>query len=1337
MDNLKNLLKKNLKWVATGATLALIAGGIFFGYRAYVQAVSGFIFSVTEQTPFSSVDKTDAKAKVEPNLASIPSEFSNRFSASKYTWFVSDDNNEPVFKVKDYSGTPGIAILEELGAGSSYLRASYYDSYYTNADNDEVTVNPGDDTTGLTFHELTADSENVLTVKVPLRMKPYVGSNIMTAANNTFSVTGSAFYITYNAYTHQDTITNEWLNDYHQVTLSYNPSVLSVASTQHGQNLSSTTFDTIGGGSSDIWAVVDGSVYRLDQKIYVGVKNTAKGDEGITVEQGAYVSLSEDYTNILPGNFGYTNSDGNNSVYFWTYEERKMSIDPSLTLVDVVDVSDTGVITGKYAGTTSVYASCKPMNESYNTDGSLKTEYASVIKVTVPFAMQFSNDIIVSIGDNIPLYTTAFDSNVTYSYEYNNEGAVTQIENGLYEAVKEGTAIIKVVIEHVENGVTTNTDTVYVNIKVIDKLMLSKSEASVNVGFTTEVSAIPTSTDNTKVSDVTWKSADESIATVTWDASSFDSALNATITGISKGKTKVYAYQTVGGVVKVASMDVNVTIPVDGITLSEPQNGKAYLTMYLGQTLTIYADLQYSDNNVPDNTELVWTASGSAQAQSLISINPVVTTGVHQSCDVTAAGLGNTTLTVYSKDNSQIVNLDIFITERPTSIELSETNVVAAMSQKQHQLTGYVHSATDGCEQSIIWTSLNTNVVTVDRETGLVTLIAPGSTEICATSSVDPSITAYCHFEVAQDVYGIILDKTSLTFDVGDTYRLTATVNPDNAYDKTMVWTSSNPSVVEVEKTTAYENLLTAKGSGSATIFAETNDGGFIAYCNVRVLQPVTGIALSNNEITVRKGTEFYLNATPAPDTADDKTIEWSTSDPKVATVSSDGKVITVGVGQCIITATNPASKVAASCTVIVLEPLTGLTLNTYYQNMVKGTRFVLIPNVEPATASNKNVTFWSSDSDIATVDEKGIITAVKGGVCEIVVTTEEGSFTQKCTIAVKEYVTSITLAEKNKFLNYGDSYTMTATVETETASDKNVIWSSSNESILIVNQFGTITGVGYGTAVVTATAADGSGVSDSCVVQVVKPVTLIKLSHSKITLYVGDVFHLAATVEPDNASIKKLLWTSSDPSVAKVYDDGDVEAVGVGRCKIYATSMDGNNVVAECTVIVKQIISATSVTINSHEILMLTGKMRTLTARLYPTNSTESVRWYSTDTSIVVVDGNGQITTVGPGNCEVVAYTTYGTVEDRCIVYSMAMSKSSMTLEQYDTFNLYVDGAPSSASWRSSNPRIATVTQRGIVTARMPGECTISATVDGKTVTCSITVRSVDPDKFINKINQ
>ena len=1074
-------------------------------------------------------------------------------------------------------------------------------------------------------------------------MVGYVGSDIMTAANNTFIVSANVFDIRYNAYTNQDQIDSTYHNDYHTVSFTYNPSVLAQSASTFTSGAGVTSFSTIGGGSSGIWATVDGTQYKLSEKVYVGVKNTSKGDAGITVEQGSYVSLSEGYTNILTGNFGYEDLDGNKNVYFWTLQDRQKSVDSSLTLVDVVDVSDSGVITGKYAGKTTVYASCKPMNESYNTDGSLKTEYASGIEVEVPYGLKFSENILVSIGDNIPLYTTAFDSNVTYSYEYNNEGAVNQIGTGLYEAVKEGTAIIKVVIERVENGVTVKTETVYAKIQVIDKLMLSKSEASINVGATTQISAIPTSTDTTKVSNVTWKSADESIATVEWDDSSFESALDVTITGISKGKTKIYAYQTVNGVVKVASMDLTVTIPVDGITLSEPQNGKSHLTMYLGQTLTIYADLQYSDNNVPDNTELIWEASGSAQEQSLISLNPVITTGVHQSCDVTAQGLGNTTLTVYSKDNSQIVNLDIFITERPTSIELSDTNVVVAMSQKQYQLTGYVHSATDGCEQSIIWTSLNTDVVTVDRNTGLVTLVAPGSTEICATSEVDPSITAYCHIEVAQDVYGIKLDKTQLTFNVGDTYRLTATVNPDNAYDKTMVWTSSNPSVVSVENSTSYENLLTAVGSGSATIFAETNDGGFMAYCNVRVLQPVTGI-----------------------------------------------------------------------------------TLNSDYQELWVGAKYAIIPSIEPIDAENKKVTYLSSDTSVATVDENGVVTALKGGNCVIEVTTDECHLTAACTIVVKEYVSTITLSENNKFMNVGATGKLIATVGTDTATNKNIVWSSSDNSICSVDQEGNLSAESVGNAVITATAADGSGVTDSCIIRVVNPVTGIEVVPDSLRLFVGDSQKLGVNVYPDNATIKDVVWKSANESIAVVDEDGEVFAISSGKVKITATSQDGNNIKGICWVYVTPRVNISSLRINSKEIYMLTGRTRQLSVIVRPAVNNDSYEWYSSDTGIVTVDGNGVITTVGPGEAEVYVISDGAGVESSCIVHSLAISRSNITLEQYDRYTLDVIGTDSKITWRSSNPRVCTVSSSGEVIGRKAGIATITAVVNNKTLSCTVRVTSI-----------
>ena len=86
MGKLKNILKKNLRWVATGAVLALIMGGAFLGYRAYVQADAEFLFSISMQTDFSTVSKTDARAKIEPQLGTLPDDFASRFNPSNYSW---------------------------------------------------------------------------------------------------------------------------------------------------------------------------------------------------------------------------------------------------------------------------------------------------------------------------------------------------------------------------------------------------------------------------------------------------------------------------------------------------------------------------------------------------------------------------------------------------------------------------------------------------------------------------------------------------------------------------------------------------------------------------------------------------------------------------------------------------------------------------------------------------------------------------------------------------------------------------------------------------------------------------------------------------------------------------------------------------------------------------------------------------------------------------------------------------------------------------------------------------------------------------------------------------
>ena len=572
-------------------------------------------------------------------------------------------------------------------------------------------------------------------------------------------------------------------------------------------------------------------------------------------------------------------------------------------------------------------------------------------------------------------------------------------------------------------------------------------------------------------------------------------------------------------------------------------------------------------------------------------------------------------------------------------------------------------------------------------------------------------------------VTSITLDTTKATIRKGDSLRITADVTPTTASNKNLVWESSDTSVATVSD----NGVVTAVGTGRCTILCKSSDPSSTAsaMCNIFVMQPVTGIELNTTEITVRKGQVFWLNANCLPTDADDKSVTWSSNNEEICTVEQDGKVTAVEAGTTTIVAMSNDSGMLATCKVIVTQPVTGIKLNSSYQEMWVGSKYAIIPTVEPIDAENKNVTYFSSDESVASVDEYGVVTALKGGNTIIEVTTEEYHLTATCTIVVKEYVSSITLSEHEKFLNVTETGTLTAVVETSTATNRGIIWSSSDDAICSVDKDGNLSGNRVGNAVITATAADGSGVYDTCIVHVVNPVTKITVEPDTVRMLVGDSYIVRAVVEPDNATIKDVDWSSSNESIAIVDEAGEIFALSTGKCKITATSKDGNNVKGSCWVYVTPVVNISSLKINSSEIYMLSGKSRQLAVRVRPANNTDSYDWYSTDTGIVTVNSNGVITTVGPGVADVVVESTANGVSSTCTVHSLAISRSSMRLEQYDSNYLDVIGIDSTdrVIWRSSNPRIATVDSSGKVVGRMRGTCNITAVTHDKTLYCTVTV--------------
>ena len=280
---------------------------------------------------------------------------------------------------------------------------------------------------------------------------------------------------------------------------------------------------------------------------------------------------------------------------------------------------------------------------------------------------------------------------------------------------------------------------------------------------------------------------------------------------------------------------------------------------------------------------------------------------------------------------------------------------------------------------------------------------------------------------------------------------------------------------------------MTAVAAGTATITVTTEDGGHTAQCSVVVTDiAVTSVSLNKPSTQITKGETETLTATVLPENATNKGIIWSSSNTGVATVSN-GTVTAVAAGSATITATSAAdSTKKATCTVTVTTiAVTGVTLNKASTSIIRGGSETLTATVAPSNASNKNVTWSTNNSSVATVSN-GTVSAVAVGTARITVTTQDGGFTAYCDVTVTPIVpTSISLNKTALTLQVEAYETLTATVLPSNADNTNVTWSSSLTSVATVNSSGKVTAVAEGTTTITATTQSG-GLTATCSVTVV-----------------------------------------------------------------------------------------------------------------------------------------------------------------------------------------------------------------------------------------------------------
>ncbi len=257
----------------------------------------------------------------------------------------------------------------------------------------------------------------------------------------------------------------------------------------------------------------------------------------------------------------------------------------------------------------------------------------------------------------------------------------------------------------------------------------------------------------------------------------------------------------------------------------------------------------------------------------------------------------------------------------------------------------------------------------------------------------------------------------------------------------------------------------------------------------------VSGVALNKKVATINVGKTVTVKATVTPANAANKTLAWTSSNTKIATVSN-GVVKGVKAGRVVITAkTTDGSNISATCTVTVKQPVTSISLSKK-ATMYTGKKLTLKAKVNPANASNKALTWKSYNTKIAKVASNGVVTGVKAGTVKITATAKDGSRkSATCTVTVRQSVSKITLSKTNVVLpKKGSSYNVKVTVAPKNAYNKNVAVKSAKTKVAKVSASTVksgktvkITAVKKGTTKVVFTAKDGSKKSATCKVTVKK----------------------------------------------------------------------------------------------------------------------------------------------------------------------------------------------------------------------------------------------------------
>lgn len=745
-----------------------------------------------------------------------------------------------------------------------------------------------------------------------------------------------------------------------------------------------------------------------------------------------------------------------------------------------------------------------------------------------------------------------------------------------------------------------------------------------------------------------------------------------------------------------------------------------------------------------DNQRVTWSSSDEEVA--FVDQNGEVTPGIEGDATITVTTVdgGFEARAAVTVERPQVVSLQF----SPEEIALTPDSRVASGGvgpDADFQLWATYENGESGYLQpsDASWKLDDENAARLIEDGVVVALVDEGEAVLTAeVDGVEATLSILMTTGVA-DVTGVYLDKTQLTMIIDDQEQLTATVLPANAGNKQVRWESSDTSVANV-----VDGKVIARGAGEAEITVTTVEGGFTDTCTVTV-EDAIGIRLNPSELTMTLDDFPQTLQAEVWGLEEGAEIIWSNSSPMIVAMDflseSQRRITPMREGEAVITA-RVAGREATALIRVVSDKVTLEGFQVTPDRLLLepgGTPERLRVTPQPSNA-DINRTEWVSDNrPVATVMSNGTVTPISAGAATITVTVTGHfgeSFTKDIdvTVARSVAVTGITLDKEEVVMPLGGTETLVATVEPPDAVNRRVRWESSDEAIVFVNQRGNLTALGEGNATITATTVEGQRRATARV-EVTAPPALIP-SDSELNMKMGEgreVFVYEVQADGSRRDITtEMTWSSEDATKVSVNNQGIVSAhreTGLEEpVRITATWRD-----AQVTVRVfvngevDRPVTGVDVTprILNMELGNPVSEVTTVSAIVLPHDAdNKEVRWSSEDINVAVVDQDGKVIAVGPGNTTITAVsqdnpTAFGEIpvnvsgDPSNVPVAVRLDQVRMTLEAGgESARLNATVLPREASnkdvtWSSGNNAVASVDENGVVTPRQTGTTNITVT--------------------------